>query len=112
MSAQAERAIAEADVILLVVDVTVGLTDRGPRRGPAPEAVGPPGPGGGQQGRLGPAREPTSGTALSLGLGDPWPVSALHGRGTGDLLDEVVPLLPEPSRRPVRHAVRHRRRRR
>ena len=28
--------------------------------------------------------------ALSLGLGDPWPVSALHGRGTGDLLDDVV----------------------
>jgi GTPase len=26
----------------------------------------------------------------ALGLGDPWPVSALHGRGTGDLLDEVV----------------------
>jgi GTP-binding protein len=29
-------------------------------------------------------------------VGDPYPVSALHGRGTGDLLDEVVSLLPEP----------------
>ncbi len=29
-------------------------------------------------------------------MGDPYPVSALHGRGTGDLLDEVVSLLPEP----------------
>jgi GTP-binding protein len=29
-------------------------------------------------------------------LGDPWPISALHGRGTGDLLDEVVRLLPTP----------------
>ena len=27
---------------------------------------------------------------VSLGVGDPWPVSAIHGRGTGDLLDEVV----------------------
>jgi GTP-binding protein len=33
---------------------------------------------------------------VSLGLGDPYPVSSLHGRGTGDLLDEVVALLPEP----------------
>lgn len=31
---------------------------------------------------------------MSLGLGDPWPVSALHGTGTGDLLDEVVSLFP------------------
>src|ERR1700734_759369 len=33
---------------------------------------------------------------VSLGLGDPYPVSSLHGRGTGDLLDEVVALLPDP----------------
>ena len=31
---------------------------------------------------------------LSLGLGEPWPVSSLHGHGTGDLLDEVVKVLP------------------
>ena len=31
----------------------------------------------------------------SLGLGDPWPVSSLHGLGSGDLLDEVVRLLDE-----------------
>ena len=31
----------------------------------------------------------------SLGLGDPWPVSAMHGTGSGDLLDEVVRLLDE-----------------
>ncbi len=31
---------------------------------------------------------------MALGLGDPWPISALHGRGTGDLLDDVVSLLP------------------
>ena len=39
--------------------------------------------------------------ALSLGLGDPWPVSALHGRGTGDLLDDVV-AAPARGRGPVR----------
>ena len=33
-----------------------------------------------------------------LGLGDPYAVSAMNGRGTGDLLDEIVSLLPEPSR--------------
>jgi GTPase len=36
-----------------------------------------------------------------LGLGDPIPVSALHGHGTGDLLDEVVSRLPGRSERPV-----------
>jgi GTPase len=36
-----------------------------------------------------------------LGLGDPWPISALHGHGTGDLLDEVVRLLPGGGEPPV-----------
>jgi GTPase len=40
-------------------------------------------------------RETAAWDLVSLGMGDPWPVSALHGRGTGDLLDEVVRLLPE-----------------
>ena len=39
-------------------------------------------------------REAAAWEFVSLGLGDPFPVSALHGRGTGDLLDEVVGLLP------------------
>jgi len=30
-----------------------------------------------------------------LGLGDPWPISSVHGHGTGDLLDELVTLLPQ-----------------
>ena len=34
---------------------------------------------------------------MQLGLGEPWPVSALHGTGTGDLLDEVVQRFPEPT---------------
>ena len=31
---------------------------------------------------------------LSLGLGDPLPISALHGRGAGDVLDRLVEVLP------------------
>jgi GTP-binding protein len=39
-------------------------------------------------------REAAAWEFVALGLGDPFPVSALHGRGTGDLLDAVVALLP------------------
>ncbi|MGA7420005.1 MAG: ribosome biogenesis GTPase Der [Acidimicrobiales bacterium] len=95
VSAQAERAIAEADVVLLVVDVTVGLTDedlavaRFLRRSGRPVRVVVNKVDSSQ-------RETDAWEAVSLGLGDPWPVSALHGRGTGDLLDDVVSLLPGP----------------
>ena len=95
VSAQAERAIAEADVVLLVVDVTVGLTDedlavaRLLKRSGRPVRVVVNKVDSDQ-------READAWDALSLGLGDPWPVSALHGRGTGDLLDDVVRQLPEP----------------
>lgn len=42
-----------------------------------------------------PGREDQLWEFYRLGLGDPWPVSATHGTGTGDVLDEVVNLLPE-----------------
>ena len=94
VSKQAERAIAEADVVLFVVDVTVGLTDedlavsRVLKRSGRPVRV--------VVNKVdSDAREADVWDALSLGLGDPWPVSALHGRGTGDLLDDVVSLLPD-----------------
>jgi GTP-binding protein len=95
VSAQAERAIADADVVLLVIDVTVGLTDedlavaRFLRRSGRPIRVVANKVDSSQ-------RETDAWEAVSLGLGDPWPVSALHGRGTGDLLDDVVSLLPDP----------------
>jgi GTPase len=95
VSAQAEKAIAEADVVLLVVDVTVGLTDedlavaRFLRRSGRPIRVVANKVDSSQ-------RETDAWEAVSLGLGDPWPISALHGRGTGDLLDDVVSLLPDP----------------
>jgi len=96
VSAQSERAIAEADVILFVVDVTVGLTDEDLAVARVLKKAGRPV-------RVvvnkvdSDSRDADVWDALSLGLGDPWPVSALHGRGTGDLLDDVVRLLPAAS---------------
>ncbi|MHB1964287.1 MAG: ribosome biogenesis GTPase Der [Acidimicrobiales bacterium] len=96
VSAQAERAIADADLVLLVVDVTVGVTDedlaaaRVVRRAGRPVRL--------VANKVDDAgREAAAWEFVSLGVGDPWPVSAIHGRGTGDLLDEVVRLLPDPS---------------
>ncbi len=95
VSAQAERAIAEADVVLLVVDVTVGVIDedlavaRVLKRSGRPVRVVVNKVDSSQ-------RESDAWDAMALGLGEPWPISALHGRGTGDLLDDVVRLLPAP----------------
>ncbi len=95
VSDQAERALAEADVILMVVDVTTGVTEEDLAAAKVIRRAGPPV-------RLvvnkvdGASRETAAWEFVSLGLGDPYPVSSLHGRGTGDLLDEVVALLPVP----------------
>ena len=94
VAAQAERALAEADLILMVVDVTTGVTEEDlaaakviRRSGAAVRLV---------VNKVDDAnREAATWEFVSLGLGDPFPISALHGRGTGDLLDEVVALLPE-----------------
>ncbi len=94
VSAQAERAVAAADAVLFVVDVTVGVTDedlgvaRFLRRAGRPVRVVVNKVDSG-------SRDNDIWDAVQLGLGDPWPVSALHGRGTGDLLDELVRLLPD-----------------
>jgi GTP-binding protein len=96
VSAQAERAMAEADVVLLVVDVTVGVIDedlavaRLLKRTGRPVRVVVNKVDSAQ-------READAWDAMALGLGEPWPISALHGRGTGDLLDDVVALFPEAS---------------
>ena len=95
VSDQAERALAEADVILMVVDVTTGVTDEDLEAAKVIRRAGPPV-------RLvvnkvdGASRDAAIWEFVSLGIGDPFPVSSLHGRGTGDLLDEVVALLPVP----------------
>ncbi len=96
VSAQAERAIADADVVLLVVDVTVGVIDedlavaRVLKRSGRPVRVVVNKVDSSQ-------RDADAWDAMALGLGEPWPISALHGRGTGDLLDDVVRLLPDPA---------------
>ncbi len=95
VSAQAARAVDEADVVLLVVDVTVGVVEedmevaRFLKRSGRPVRV--------VVNKVdSPQREGDTWEAMALGLGTPWPVSALHGRGTGDLLDEVVRLIARP----------------
>jgi GTP-binding protein len=93
VSEQAERALEEADVVLMVVDVTTGVTEEDLAAAKIIRRSGAPV-------RLvvnkvdDAAREASAWEFVSLGLGDPFPVSALHGRGTGDLLDEVVGLFP------------------
>ncbi len=90
---QSEHAIAQADVVLLVVDTTVGVNDGDERmaallrrRSGATFVVA--NKVDSQQ------REPDIWEFAALGLGDPVPISAIHGRGTGDLLDLVVGALP------------------
>ncbi|MGI8851382.1 MAG: ribosome biogenesis GTPase Der [Acidimicrobiales bacterium] len=93
VSAQAERAINDATAILLVVDTTVGLTDDDAkvaallRRRGVPVLV--------VANKVdGDSRDTDIWAFSRLGLGDPWPVSAIHGRGTGDLLDALLAHLP------------------
>jgi GTP-binding protein len=89
VAAQAETAVAMADAVVLVVDATVGPTAddeamvRMLRRSGRPVVIA--------ANKVDDLRtEPEASAFWSLGLGEPHPVSALHGRGTGDLLDAVV----------------------
>jgi GTPase len=94
IAGQAEVAMATADAVLLVVDAVVGATDtelavaRVLQRGGKPVLV--------VANKVDDERTESEAAALwSLGLGEPFPVSALHGRGSGDLLDKVLEVLPE-----------------
>ncbi len=89
VSKQADAALAEADLVLLVVDVTTGMVDEDTHA--ARWAL--------RSGRPvmlvvnkvdDTLHEASSWEFLSLGAGDPYCVSALHGRGAGDLLDAIV----------------------
>jgi len=94
VSEQAERAARVADVVLLVVDAQTGPSEedstlaRRLRRAQMPVLV--------VVNKVDSEREEADVAAFHrLGLGDPVPVSALHGRGSGDLLDRLVAVLPE-----------------
>ena len=93
VSAQAEVAVAAADAVLFVVDTTVGATDADEavvkvlRRAKKPVILA--------ANKVDDARTESDAAMLwSLGLGEPIVVSALHGRGSGDLLDAILEALP------------------
>ena len=91
---QAVIAVSAADAILFVVDATVGATDHDEGVVKILRASGKPVILAANK-VDGPSAESDAMSLWSLGLGEPWPVSALHGRGSGDLLDAVLEALPE-----------------
>ncbi len=95
IAAQAEIAVTLADATLFVVDATVGITDADEevvkilRRSGKPVVLA--------ANKVDDERTEAEAHGLwNLGLGEPFAVSALHGRGSGDLLDAVLAVLPEP----------------
>jgi GTPase len=91
---QAKIAVDMADAVLFVVDARVGATDEDEavanvlRRSGKPVVLA--------ANKVDDARSEADATSLwSLGLGEPVMISAMHGRGAGDLLDLVLDALPE-----------------
>jgi GTP-binding protein len=96
VAAQAEVAIDLCDVVLFVVDAMVGATStdehvvRLLRKSGKPVFL--------VANKIDDARhEPEAAALWNLGLGEPHPVSAIHGRGVADLLDEIMKVLPDVS---------------
>ncbi|MEO1059440.1 MAG: ribosome biogenesis GTPase Der, partial [Actinomycetota bacterium] len=93
VSGQVETAVRDADVVLFVVDAAVGVSDDDEaianwlRRLDSPVIVV-------ANKADNERRENEMWEFMALGLGEPLPISALHGRRAGDLLDEVVERLP------------------
>ena len=90
---QAKTAVDEADLVLFVVDARAGITPGDEelaailRAAKRPVIV--------LANKIDdPRRDSESAVFHRLGLGEPWPLSGLHGHGTGDLLDEIVARLP------------------
>ena len=110
VSAQADAAMAEADLVVLVVDVATGITEEDARvaavlrTGSTPVILA-----------VNKVDDDRRGHEIwefqRLGLGTPYPVSALHGRESGDLLDAVVAALPpalepeDPAAKPFRDGI-------
>ena len=94
VSSQAESALDDADVVLFVVDAMVGITDQDEQMARWLRGVDQP--------LLLVANKIDDDVhvgsiwdLVSLGLGDPHPVSSIHGRGMGDLLDALIEVLPQ-----------------
>ena len=94
IAAQAEVAVSVADAVLFVVDATIGITDIDEavvkilRRAGKPVILA--------ANKVDDLRAEAEAAGLwNLGLGEPYPVSALHGRGSGDMLDAILDALPE-----------------
>ena len=99
VSRQVEAAVREADVVLFVVDASVGLTDDDQNianwiRRSKTDVVVVANKADNER------RENEMWEFMSLGIGEPVPVSALHGRRAGDLLDVVLERFPEHLRQP------------
>ncbi|MCL3777482.1 MULTISPECIES: bifunctional cytidylate kinase/GTPase Der [unclassified Actinomyces] len=96
VATQAEVAVAMSDAVILVVDATVGITEtdaqvvRMLRRSGKPVVLA-------ANKVDSPAQEGDAAALWNLGLGEPYAVSALHGRGSGDVLDAAMAVLPEVS---------------
>lgn len=105
VSRQVEKAVRAADLVLFVVDGSVGVTDDDEaiatwlRRSDVPVLLV-------VNKADNDRREAERWDFLSLGVGEPYPVSALHGRRAGDLLDEVLDALPEEVS-PVTNGLEH-----
>ncbi len=98
---QAEVAIGLADVIIFVVDATVGATSTDEQVVPLLRRAGRPVILAANKADS-VLQESDAAYLWSLGLGQPYPISALHGRGAGDMLDAVVRALPEEAATPTR----------
>ena len=95
VSRQSEQAMFNADVVLFVLDSTVGITEEDAQvadllRKEVESVIVVANKVDDRN------HESSAWELMSLGLGEPSTISALHGRGTGDLLDRVIELLPEP----------------
>jgi GTPase len=111
IAAQAEIAVQTADVVIFVVDTVVGATDvdeaavKMLRRSSKPVIL--------VANKADNDNIELEAVSLwSLGLGEPFPISALHGRGSGDLLDAILaamppapPIIENPTRGPRRVAL-------
>jgi GTP-binding protein len=97
VSRQSEQAIRDADAVIMLMDAVTGVTEEDARvaevvrnlaRGKTLIVVNKVDDAG---------REGLIWEAMSLGLGEPLPISALHGRGSGEVLDRLIELLPTPA---------------